>query len=105
MPDSDAEECLLSESKDCFFHERRRREDKISEEAAHVAVYKVFFALGVDVNDPKSMEDFREDLRFGKKLRRLADKGVMFTFSIVAASVVLASWDSLTDLVKNTVAK
>lgn len=42
-------------------------------EAAEHAVRKVFANLGVDIGKPESVEEFREDLRFGKKLRRDAE--------------------------------
>lgn len=44
---------------------------------------KVFAILGVDLNDPESVERFREDLRFSGKVRRLTEKGM--TAVIVAA--------------------
>lgn len=55
--------------------------ERVSEEAADKAVKKVFAILGVDIHKPESVEEFREDLRFGKRLRKLADHG---TFAIIA---------------------
>ena len=44
------------------------------QDAADRAVkLKVFAILGVDVDKPESVEEFREDLRFGKRMRRAAD--------------------------------
>jgi hypothetical protein len=47
------------------------------QEAADRAVKKVFAILGVDVDKPESVENFREDLRFGRKLRKAADHGFL----------------------------
>jgi hypothetical protein len=33
-------------------------------------VKKVFAILGVDIDRPESVEEFREDLRFGKRMRK-----------------------------------
>lgn len=46
-----------------------------SVEAADHAVRKVFSILGVDIDKPESVEEFREDLRFGKRLRKAGDHG------------------------------
>ena len=40
------------------------------QEAADRAVKKVFAILGVDIDRPESVEEFREDLRFGKRMRK-----------------------------------
>ena len=45
------------------------------EDAANKAVTRVFYLLGVDVNDAESIEEFRKDLRFGKTLRGYAERG------------------------------
>lgn len=64
-----------------------RRGDLALREAIDRAVRrstnKVFAILGVDLNDPESVERFREDLRFSGKVRRLTEKGM--TAVIVAA--------------------
>lgn len=64
-----------------------RRGDVALREAIDRAVErstnKVFAILGVDLNDPESVECFREDLRFSGKVRRLTEKGM--TAVIVAA--------------------
>lgn len=58
---------------------------KLPEEAAEHAVKKVFAILGVDVDRPESVEEFREDLRFGKKMRKAAGHGT-FAFIAVASA-------------------
>ena len=59
------------------------------QEAADRAVKKVFAILGVDVDKPESVEEFREDLRFGKKMRKSADHGFLALMGVLAAA---ASW-------------
>ena len=61
---------------------------KFADDAAKKAVVDTFKILGVNVNDPASVESFREDLRFGKRLRKFADRGAMAF--VVAVSVALA---------------
>lgn len=63
-----------------------------AQESADRAVKKVFAILGVDVDDPEKVEEFRMDLRFGRSLRRAADKGVMVMVGIVATAMLAALW-------------
>lgn len=44
---------------------------------AKAAVKEVFAILGVDVDDPEKVEEFRKDLRFGGAMRRATDRGIM----------------------------
>jgi len=50
-------------------------EEEIIRAAADHAVKKTFAILGVDVDDPESIEEFRQDLRFGKRMRKMSDHG------------------------------
>lgn len=61
-------------------------------EAIESAVKKVFAILGVDIDRPESVEEFREDLRFGKKMRRLADHSTLALFGVIMAGVAAALW-------------
>ncbi len=50
---------------------------------AKAAVKEVFALLGVDVDDPEKVEEFRKDLRFGGAMRRATDRGVMAMMGVV----------------------
>jgi peroxiredoxin len=63
-----------------------------AEQAAEKAVKKTFAILGVDVDDPNALEEFREDLRFGKRMRRAADKGFMTAVTVLTGALMLALW-------------
>ncbi len=63
-----------------------------AEKSAELAVKKVFAILGVNVDDPEKVEDFRKDLRFGQSMRRAADKGMMAIVGLVAISCMAALW-------------
>ena len=69
-------------------------------EIADRAVRKTFAILGVNIDNPESVEEFRQDLRFGKKLRRLADHGTMAFFAAVAIAIVGALWIGITSAIK-----
>jgi hypothetical protein len=62
------------------------------QDAADRAVKKVFAILGVDIDRPESVEEFREDLRFGKKLRKIADHGTMAFVGVVAVGFASLLW-------------
>jgi hypothetical protein len=78
FPARDEESCLPVES--------------VSAAAADRAVKKVFAILGVDVDRPESVEEFRSDLRFGRKLRKIADHGTIAFIGVVAAALAAAVW-------------
>lgn len=61
-------------------------------EAANNAVKQVFAILGVDVDVPKEVEQFRENLRFGASMRRAADKGVLAIIGAIAVGAMAALW-------------
>ncbi len=64
--------------------------------AADAAVSKVFAILGVDVEDPAAVEEFRKDLRVAGSLRRAVDKSMLaafvalmlFGFALAGASIL-----------------
>ena len=74
--------------------------ERVSEESADKAVKKVFAILGVDINKPESVEEFREDLRFGKKLRKLADHGVFVLVALLFTGLAWASFEGIITRIK-----
>jgi len=62
------------------------------QQAAEDAVRKVFAILGVDVDVPKEVEEFRKDLRFGASMRRAADKGMLAIVGAMAIAGLAALW-------------
>lgn len=74
--------------------------EEAAEEAADQAVRKVFAILGVDVDKPESVECFREDLRFGRKLRKAADHGMLAIIGLVAVGLAAAVWAGIISKVK-----
>ena len=64
-------------------------------------VRKVFAVLGVDFADPKSIEEFRTDLRFGKKLRVAADRGFLAVITVVFVALLSMMFDGFSDKVRS----
>lgn len=62
------------------------------QDVADRAVKKVFAILGVDIDKPESIEEFREDLRFGRKLRKAADHGTMAFVGTLVVGLCIAAW-------------
>jgi hypothetical protein len=71
-------------------------------EIADRAVRKTFAILGVDIDKPESVEEFRQDLRFGKRLRKIADHGTLAFFGAVAVAVVAALWIGITQSINKS---
>ena len=53
---------------------------------------KVFAILGVDIDKPESVEEFRQDLRFGKKMRKAADHGFLAMVGLIVVGLGAAVW-------------
>ena len=64
----------------------------VAEEAAQLAVKKVFYLLGVDVEDAGEVEKFRQDLRFGGKIRKIADHGLTAAGVTLILGILTACW-------------
>ncbi len=72
--------------------QHRHCTDDTCQEAADRAVKKVFAILGVDIDKPESVEEFREDLRFGKRMRRAADHGFLAIVGLIIVGLGAAVW-------------
>lgn len=55
---------------------------------AEAAVKKVFYVLGVDIDDPKEVEGFRADLRFNSLLRKITRHGILALSGVLVTMVV-----------------
>jgi hypothetical protein len=62
------------------------------QDAADRAVKKVFAILGVDIDKPESVEEFRSDLRFGKRMRKAADHGFLALVGLVVVGIGALLW-------------
>lgn len=58
--------------------------------SAELAVAKVFAILGVDIDNPEKVEEFRVNLRFGAGLRRASDKGIFAAIGVVTTMLLAA---------------
>ena len=66
------------------------------EDAANGAVKKVFNILGVNVDDPKQVEDFRKGLRVGEEFVILARRGKIASVTAFVGLAAAAIWTALT---------
>lgn len=73
---------------------------RVSEESSDKAVRKVFAILGVNVDEPAEVESFRDDLRFGRRLRKAADKGFLAFAGVGGVAMAYAMWDGLVVVLK-----
>lgn len=61
---------------------------------ANQAVKKTFAIMGVNIDNPKDVEDFRKDIRFAGELRSNANKGlgalIISIIGIIVAGIATA---------------
>lgn len=76
--------------------QKRCQEDEaIIQAAADHAVKKTFAILGVDISDPESVEEFRQDLRFGKRMRKMADHGQLVLVAALCMGIAWAIYEGI----------
>lgn len=73
-------------------------EEALINRAATRAVELVFANIGVDVNDLKDLQRFRDDLRFGAMIRTASQKGMIAALTAIVTAVVGAVWYTVTHL-------
>ena len=66
--------------------------DRLAERTARLSVKKTFAILGVDIDKPEEVEEFRQDLRFAGAMRQYANRGTMAIVAAVAVAAVAALW-------------
>lgn len=74
---------------------------RYSEAAAEQAVKKVFAILGVNIDCPESVEEFREDLRFGKKMRKAAGHSTLAFVGVATVGMAYAAWAGIISYIKH----
>jgi len=67
-------------------------DSEIIEQAVDLAIKKTFAILGVDIDKPESVEEFREDLRFGRRLRKMSDHGTFVLVAGLVTGLLFALW-------------
>ena len=68
------------------------RDEMLMNGAADRAVRQVFAKLGVDVNSPHELEEFRQDMRFSHAARTLAGHGVLALVGAITTALAAAIW-------------
>ena len=82
----------MEESKefDCPVGNSKGRRCNEADRAADVAVQKTFAILGVDVNQPREVRRFQEDLRFNRTMKTFVDK--IFIAATIASIGGFGAW-------------
>lgn len=67
-----------------------REPELAASEAADKAVRQVFAILGVNIDEPKEVENFRDGLRFGQSMLKLANRGIIAFVVVLASGAAVA---------------
>ena len=67
--------------------------------AAEEAVKRVFAILGVNIDEPKEVEEFRENLRFSATLRKTVEegmkKGILTIVGLITVWIAATLWANI----------
>jgi hypothetical protein len=67
-------------------------EMRVAHQAVDMAVKKAFGHLGVDIDDPKDLKVFRDDLRFGGVFRSAATRSFYALLAAIFGGIGLSVW-------------
>lgn len=81
LDEDDSPTCHLSET--------------VFERAADKSVQKVFAILGVDIDKPESVSEFQDDLRFGRRLRKMAEHGSLVVTALLVTGLIWAAFEGM----------
>lgn len=70
--------------------------EHLANSSASLAVKKTFSILGVDIEEPREIEEFRRDLRFASDLRRYAGHGILAFIGTIFVAAAAMIWKNLT---------
>ena len=91
----------MDEEIGCGTHEDRRKNCSFASESAKQAVKETFAILGVDINNPAEVEEFRKSLRFGDTLRKATDRGLFALAVLIASMGAAALWTGVVAKIKS----
>jgi hypothetical protein len=74
-----------------------KRLENSEQRIANLAVNKAFGHLGIDVNNPKDLQVFRDDLRFGGIFRSAATKSFYAMIAAIFGGIGLSIWMAFKD--------
>lgn len=80
---------------DCETSQTCKYAKAAADAAADSAVKKTFAIMGVDVDDPEKVEDFRMDLRFGRSMRKAANRGMLAAVAVITSGILMLMWNGL----------
>lgn len=72
-------------------------EMKIAHHAVDLAVRRAFGHMGVDIDNPKDLQTFRDDIRFGGVFRSAATKSFFALVAALFGGIGLSIWMAFKD--------
>lgn len=69
-----------------------RSETRVADKAITTAVSTAFGHLGVDVNNPHELQEFREEIRWGGYMRAAFTKGMIAFLLAICGAMGLSFW-------------
>jgi hypothetical protein len=74
-------------------------EMRVANQSVDMALKKAFGHLGVDIDDPKDLQVFRDDLRFGGVFRSAATRSFYALLAAIFGGIGLSIWMAFKDQV------
>ncbi|KOR29258.1 hypothetical protein TI05_15440 [Achromatium sp. WMS3] len=65
-------------------------------ECKHEASKEFFYIIGIDVENPSEIEEFRKDLRFSREMRTVATRGLLAATGFIVTAALALLWSYIT---------
>lgn len=77
---------------ECIDDRLSNSELRIAEKVVDIAVHRAFSHLGVNVDNPGDLQDFRDDLRFGGVFRSAVKKSFFAFLAALCGAIGVSIW-------------
>ncbi len=79
---------------------RNKRDEELINAVVRKALRDTFMLIDVDINDSDAVKEFRDDLRFGRQVRKLVGHGVLAVVSTAVVAVTLSAWTGIVSAIR-----
>lgn len=79
---------------------RNKRDEVLINAVVRKALRDTFLLFDVDINKSDDVKEFRDDLRFGRQVRKLAWHGTLAVVSTAVVAAAISAWAGIVSAIR-----
>lgn len=79
---------------------RNKRDEALINAVVRKALRDTFLLFDVDINKSDDVKEFRDDLRFGRQVRKLAWHGTLAVVSTAVVAAAISAWAGIVSAIR-----